>query len=76
MLDADRRAAMWIRPTRDISGSEHGRHAGLQPAVDQHASIQGDPAALGEFRLRLDPDPRDDEIRVEGFALGNVTRPS
>ena len=73
MLDADRFAAVRIRPARDVAGREHMPGAGLEELVDQHAAVDGEAGLFGQRDRRTDADADDDEVGVDAVPLSSVT---
>src|SRR5262245_8035787 len=65
MLDANRAAAIGVGPASNVAGGEDTRRPGLEIAVNQHATVDGDARLLGELQARAHADPGDDEIGLE-----------
>src|SRR5205807_1832858 len=62
VLDADRRAAVGIRPARDVPRRENVRHARLESLVDHDALVLLYTKRVSELRARPNADARDDEV--------------
>ena len=60
MLDADRFAAVRIRPAGDVAGREHAWRARLEELVDEHSAVDGEPGLFGERGRRTDADADND----------------
>src|SRR5207253_9098650 len=69
MLDTDRLARQPVGPPGDIAGGPNAGYARLEIRVDDDAAVNSNPSPLGERGLRPHPDPDDDEVGIEPFAV-------
>ena len=69
VLDADRLAGQPVGPPGDIAGGPDAANACREIGIDGDASVNGDPGRLGERGPRPDPNPDDDEVGIEPFAV-------
>src|SRR5215217_7167483 len=69
VLHPDTLTGMRIGPTRDVTGREHVRRAGLQELIDRYAPVQRESSPFGQLQIGPHANPGHNQVGLQAVAI-------